>query len=398
MTALGFQRSRSRGQLTKAGTWRWWNYQGSEATGDSVKVGKTETMTDWVQRDFHRRRKSGEVIMNHMTQNVLEVKSGTISSWHAYSSGNPNQWGKTSGNYAWFTCGVGSVGNPPTLPPGSITAADINNARIAASTRVRSQIGRSSTDNWENVAEFDKTVRTLRHPIDSWWAFDRKSSALLGGAKSLASAWLIYRYGIRPLISSVDATLVQLYRNVRPIRVTSRAVEKLSAQTNTTFNVTSGSFIGVVRRNISETYTIRAMSLDQAITDDFHKFGFSSKSLLTLPWELIPYSFVVDWFFNVSDYIGSLANVFQPVSLGQCLVIKSDTTEYRQTVSNTDPTVTIVSPMMDWWQQTSSATTRLPWLDGSGLVVKSDFRLDSPTRIADALALVGQRILSIFGR
>jgi hypothetical protein len=142
------------------------------------------------------------------------------------------------------------------------------------------------------------------------------------------------------------------------------------------------------------------MSLDTIVHDWSHDLGFDAKSLATLPWNLIPYSFVVDWFANVSDYIGGVAQAFYPKSLGQCHVHETVKTEVRtsSSMSSLTSTVTLSSPSLSEARQDTVYKARFPGLPSPHLIVKTDFRLDDLTRISDAFALVGQQIARRFLR
>lgn len=362
--------------------------------------GRTVT-NDVVTRDFEKLKAQGLVIMNPYDSWTCDVTSGNISGLYSYATaGGPGMWSQTVGNHADLSCGWGV--EPPNQPTGITTVFDLNDVsalHTEVSTRCLSQVGRTPTDNWENLAEISKTIDLLKNPIDQFWRFDRRfwSNArqmVLQGTKSVSALWITYRYGVRPLVESVRGTLEELKKQ-KPERVTSRAKGVISGSKVLAGSTVSGSFTAYWANSITATVQVRAMSLDELQVGDWPwALGVSTKSLLTLPWEMIPSSFVADWFVNVGDFYGAFMDRLHPGSLGRALVHKEIVSSYRETSSNSSPGSTIVTPMRDWVRVDDVYTKRHPRLAEPGLVVKSDFRLDKLTRASDALALIAVRIRS----
>jgi hypothetical protein len=150
---------------------------------------------------------------------------------------------------------------------------------------------------------------------------------------------------------------------------------------------------------IQEYLSARAMSLDEVeftLSDDF---GFTTKGLTTLPWELVTYSFVADWLLNIGDLLGALVPAGPGWKiLGSCLVMERFTTYTWRPVSTTciNAGYDMTRPITGHVGMTSLHKWRQP-LEAPGLVFKSDFRLDSVTRCVDSLALLAQQINSVFG-
>lgn len=390
-------RSRSRGKYTQTSyIYEQWN--GVIGAGSCAPNGMKETMTDYVNPRFHERSAEGEVIMTPMVQVKTTQTTSQLSSFYGLHAPitQPTQWSRFVGDMAFYELQLGTA--EPGTPAFVHTGPQEESVYVDASTQCLSQIGRSDADNWENVAEAGKTVEMLRHPLNSWFAFERKARLASAGL-TLAQAWLMYRFGIRPLVMSVEETLKALREDSQPVRVTTRAKATSTQSTNVDVAWTAGAHTRRYHVETHETIEARAMSLDTAVNTLTHKMGFGSKSLLTLPWELLPYSFVIDYFVNVGAFIGALANFFQPASLGQCLVTKRTWTQTRTSFAHTTSgTDQIVTPGLSQSITTYVRKERMAALRTPSIVFKSDFRLDNAVRIGNLLALVGQQVTSRFVR
>jgi hypothetical protein len=355
-------------------------------------------MSDYVIPGFEKFRSEGRIMMNPMNSVKISRVASTTSDFAGYGGGNPGWWERQTGELAWTDLQV------PQLMPTSVTnqfelvsGQDVSRLTTEISTRLLSKIGRASTDQWENLAETRKTLAMLQSPVASWFRFDRKAR-IATSALSAANAWLVYRYGIRPLVGSTSEVLKALNQKLKPSRQTSRDTGSISGTSNDVIVYNRSPWVSTYRKQKTESHTIRAVSIDEFTKDLAYDLGFSAKSLMTLPWELVPYSFVVDWFANVSDSLGALAQAFSDKSLGRCHTHQAVYTDYRVStdMSSASELNTLVSPSLSWCRMDIVTKSRFPWLPAPGLVFKSDFRLDDATRLSDAFALIGQSIARRF--
>lgn len=399
-------RSRTENRMTYT-TYTFTSYNGAPSNGNGCLVGTYRSMSDVVSGDYAKRAAKGEIIMNRMSNVNSTVTSGMLSNLYAETNygANPQQWVRDTGNLAHIACAWGP-NQARSMRYNLISANDAVSTAKEACTRTLSNIGRSNAANWENLAEMRKTSAMLRSPLASWFKFSRKAR-LASTALSAANLWLAYRYGVRPLVKSVDETLKQLqvwaYRSTEKSRVTTRASAVTTRSLNSTFLTNStndGTYEYTVARRQTETLKVRAMSLDEIQMDLPYSLGLGSKDILTLPWELVPFSFVADWFFNVGDYLGAVAQSFYPKSLGQCYVYETIYSEYRETVSqrfwSTANNPVIHTPRLGWVREDTVWKDRYPGLLGPSVVMKTNFRLDDLTRLADAFTLSGQLLLRTF--
>lgn len=132
--------------------------------------------------------------------------------------------------------------------------------------------------------------------------FSRK----LKGVTSLTSSlYLEYVYGLKPLVQTIYETGVMILEaSIRPTRITGRARNDIAA---------SGQFPFVTQFNGSDPKgkTITASGFEGVkiyvwcSTNSLQVGNFTSMNPLSIGWELVPYSFVVDWMFDMGGYLRS---------------------------------------------------------------------------------------------
>jgi hypothetical protein len=134
------------------------------------------------------------------------------------------------------------------------------------------------------------------------------------------------------------------------------------------------------------------MSLDEVDVSFANNLGLSTRGFLLLPWQLLSYSFVADWFANFSDYISASLPSFGYKQLGSCLVEERVIGNgYTLNYTNENPTNYTMNTAPNGTVGIISVTKRRTALEPAGLVIKNDFRFDKFTRLADALTLFSSR-------
>lgn len=129
--------------------------------------------------------------------------------------------------------------------------------------------------------------------------------ALRGGkhtAKAAADAWMAWRYGWQILGMDIEAIGKVIRQPILPLVIEGRAGASLSG--SETINDTR-----VIYQTISFTpsYTVtHDVSIRANVVG---KLRFTTVNALvdipTTVWELVPYSFVADWFVNIGDILGA---------------------------------------------------------------------------------------------
>lgn len=390
-------RNRSRGSMVARGQAVYQNYAGGPYYYTPIATGKLETMIDRITPGWKSRKVRAQPVFNTMLKETQECVSMTTSRWSGMPKAYPNQWdAQMSGDWS-FSILQDSDPYVPVTDLLSSSNSDQDRLLAELSTRVLSQIGRSSANSWETLYEIRKTVGMFRHPIDTFWKWYRGNGIATQISRNSVNGYLAWRYGLSPLIRDAGSILVALNRGVRPKWQTTRS----SGQLPTITTQQSSYWVSGIHRVNLETQKIqelsaRCMSLDTATADLATDLGFEAKSLLTLGWEVVPYSFVADWFINIGDYLGAVVQSFRSGNLGSCTVVTRKTTIKKWSTSHiVDPSWYVVSPSAASITKTRTVVDRSTGLSSPRLVVKADFRFDDITRIADALSLIGQQVFRI---
>lgn len=243
---------------------------------------------------------------------------------------------------------------------------------------------RGSLDLSVDFAEAGKTRQMIRQAfkvVD--FARDLKKS--LSG--SIANKWLEYQYGWRPLVGSVYGVFDELMEKSisRELVVTLRARRRLSEKVLTTTDIGGGSkaynvALNRYRQEIGIQLKPGAMSPSVA--------NYTSLNPLSIAWELLPYSFVIDWFVNVGGY---LRNAETAMIYGRSFVRGWRTYGYRsdQEITIRGSTSTCQTNAFGSTTLCMKSRTPLTSYPSPRLPVLNTFGLGS-TRLLSAAALLRQ--------
>lgn len=394
---------------TNSISWRnissWGN--GTESCGSAASI------ADTVTPGYHKLSKKGGIVMNPLTSIKFEVTQGS-GTWlgedkrKTLSCSAPNDYyqqyryyltsGTIGGCCSGFKFpGFNSVGMIP-MPPLSHSQGELAALVDEASTSCWNQRGRTESNLWESTAEAHKALSLLPDILLNVYKTLKKNSSALKRAKAAGSAYLAYRYGLKPILSDLEAIQRGLLRSKGNVRRTSRgyASHSFGSAINRGAFTWFGTHVFNYTLSRYEKVNVRAMSLDESRWELMSNVGFTTKGLITLPWELLPYSFVIDWFVNFGDFLGAITPTTSLNQLGSCYVITS-TLEYEWSgrVVTFDPTYSsALISMSDLGTQQMRYTVkqRVPRLPVPSLVVKSDFGFDRLTRATDAIALIVQKL------
>lgn len=371
------------------------------------KLGVLETMDDYVTPNYHRRLAKGEIIFNPMTQIKQESRIDDPGSGYYRKTWNDVGCGvglkeeiDYYGSFLPYWANANSQNQVIAIGVPLISDQAMKDAITEVSTRCLANRGKADQSLFEDLAQINQTLALIRHPLKSVYSFITKHGAR-AKLMSAAEAWLTYRYGVMPLVRDVTGIVAGLEKKIGKRRKTTRAFAKLREISTSTVNGGDAVCRIIIGKQMSDECSFRAMSLDEYVASVASNIGFETKDLITLPWELIPYSFVADWFVNIGDYLNALAPAPGYQQLGSCLVtVREVKVEYTvqgfQALPVGSPSFNITRGASGKCSSIKTTRTR-SILGRPGLVVKSDFRFDSAIRMSDALSLLAQRLDVLFG-
>lgn len=162
--------------------------------------------------------------------------------------------------------------------------------------------------------------RNLREAANALAGFRGNRFNLKDSQMSLADAWLKWQYGIRPIMSDLH-TLQPLIHDIlnRELMISAQATVNGSRQrTEKVHEIewltkrlsTKMSFRTVVRARVVNPYAFR---LDSA--------GLANP--LSIAWELVPWSFAIDWFVPVGATLNALSATVGLESMGGWTTVKT---------------------------------------------------------------------------
>lgn len=386
-----------------------WQNHGSIGNNYS---GEYREMADWVVPRFRSRQAAGEVFFNPYYKRQLAYN---------FSGGGYNLTSKTASCAAPLRY-TGYMSSQPivtllvprdstivtgfNLPAITQALPEYELARVQrlASTAVLSKRGRGDLDIWESLAEYRQTLAMLENPLTQLASLTQRlqRASSFGGTNrqlflELSSGYVLYRYGILPLINDINGIIKSLTKVTGKRRITSRQQEQFMFSKSISGTGTAGAISATWSNTITDVVTVRAMSLDEAHISMLNNMGLNTKSLLTLPYELMTYSFVADWLFNIGDLIGAHAPAFGYNQLGSCMVTTQATSNVYNVGSaycNIPAQYTLVTAPFGAIGITRLTSARSE-LAPAGFATRSDFKFDQPTRLADAIALAGMRLVKV---
>lgn len=194
------------------------------------------------------------------------------------------------------------------------------------------------------LAEIRETISGLRKPLSALQDYVKLYNRLRRQGRRpkmtdtldmLTGSWLEWRYGITPLISDISAILEHL--RAESLALQGKLLRKRGKVTPGTKKLkfkgsTAPGYYyleGEVEVEITEKYVSSVFyRLERPLTFG-ETYGLDFASIPMLAWELMPLSFVWDWFFTVGNFLGALkvsdARTFVGCTTSQKVTVKATT-------------------------------------------------------------------------
>jgi len=300
-------------------------------------VGKVSTIEDRVHPNFEKLSAQGQIIIDGVLLEREErtFASGDITYFHLGAFFN------MTGDVAHFL-----EFHEPVVPP--IRTGESMAATVI--TKAYAEMKKSTINTGEILADLDNTIGMFKEPYKSARVLACKIIASkkrrLRAAKTAkqvaragSDAWLEYRYGWQPILMDCES----IGKEVKARADASNAVRKRKVSRAGAAENRSGSKAwssegvpykswgtsGLATTKVSvrcsagvlydQTVNTALKSLDKTL-------GVRPSDLPATFWETVPYSFVVDWFVNVGDWIQAITPVPGIDVRGSWLTTVSETT------------------------------------------------------------------------
>jgi hypothetical protein len=131
-------------------------------------------------------------------------------------------------------------------------------------------------------------------------------------AKAVGNAWLELQYGWKPLMNDVYGSVEALAKakvgtNAIFIKRTGRSTRLESAGSRTNYLGSSERGTDTLTLSTEQNFTTRmgvTFAVSSPRVNDMKQIGLTNPLLIA--WEIVPFSFVADWFLPVGNYLNSL--------------------------------------------------------------------------------------------
>jgi hypothetical protein len=284
--------SRHTGSVSSA-TNQWVGFGGETTTNYSITSNDSRWDTDGDNtRYFHKQLNRGLLLPRNL------YSSKRVTSFSSNGSCTITKTGITPPR-GWNSSGVHSVNNFNKViidwdeAIGYVDTDSINRAAIGA---VES-LTRSGFDALTFAGELRETLSMVVG------AGSRLANGLLSvkKAKTWEDAWLEWRYGWRPLLSDMRAIQSAMSEKKSFAVYKARSGFSSSKSISSTYSVDSGSALHTYSRLLKLDFSYRGNAYSLTRPDTIHT------DVLPTAWELLRFSFVIDWFINIGSTLSALS-------------------------------------------------------------------------------------------
>lgn len=295
------------------------------------------TTTDTVVKNFRRISSSGGIVNNPFSSSKIQCTAGTIQLESTDFNGNDSldirlKWGsgRKSRSRGW-SLGLSvqafvkqeQVGftqlEIEEISSGLGTHMDGQNAINSAFGNVHSgevELLQMAAEMKDTIALFASTASRVARLVSACkkgrfknlapktWAKVKKNPG--SSAKRFAQdAWLEARYAWRPLISDAT-TIYKIFNEGFKKRATFRGGDANSDESDLVVTTTMGGYPCELKGRLINVRECRAGVLTEASWGDNSARSLGLTNLVGAAWDLVPYSFIVDWFINTGGLIYTL--------------------------------------------------------------------------------------------
>ncbi|DAD51654.1 maturation protein [ssRNA phage Esthiorhiza.2_3] len=280
------------------------------------------TQSGTITPGYTARKKSGTLPVNDYSMTMTTIKDGGRIEQTWFTT-NPNEY---SVQYGPYSAALG--GDYGNLDLSSAANTTVDNKAVR---KLIDRAGQDVNNIAQDLVQYSQTINMITD-ISKRIASAASNSArgnFVGAArdlwqsrppvyrkghepkagKSAANNWLAYQYGWKPLLQDIHGIMesfAKLNKSDRTVQVArSSASGELSTSDDLIMNTAGSPHIGKTYKLIqwNTRYGIR-YRVDNHMSAFLNQTGFTNP--LNLAWEVLPYSFVVDWFLPIGPWLEAM--------------------------------------------------------------------------------------------
>jgi len=410
----------------------WQDWFDSAPTSPKL-FGEYRITEDNVTGDYYKKRRLGDWIppnefqSYHLRREMIGESQFNITVDTPFVCTSPNLKGQTDrkGSHFALCWSLNLTSGDLTDPLDSKVAQALVKQTVTECLAKRQQ---GKANYFESLAELDMAFGTVAGPLENLKRFLDEFSArpqqkeikrwrriygnrykaekvypkvrgrkLRAFLTLLSSEWLLFRYGIRPIISDIQSAIKALEsgHERKPSLHNSVAQNVITPQSIKDFTYQDVNTRIIYRQAVTHEYSVRATWTDMYQATIFQELGLTFQNVVGLPWELTRLSFVFDWIANVGDLIYANIPRVNLVAYGGSYFIRDTTTKVWAPVSmtNINPNWTLSGTSSDIVRETVTRKRRyVQYGDQLGFTLKNDFGLTQWKRAVDASSLAWQAL------
>lgn len=407
----------------------------SDDSRTGVKLTRIEkSMKDVVTPGFAMMRDRGELV-SHPMYSVAETYSPG-------STGFAGVFDAPAYTLAQAFAMSGDVGTYVFgLPLPQTVNVDIDNLKIGASTQCMAGMRNSSFQGLVAAAELKKTLEQLASPLASLNAIlayasqvrvgghnlrivnsthsitingrtyprpsawlhkgpgrlvrPPKGNCIVPAGASISAAVLAYNLGIKPLMMDWNALVREIPKLHQEKRLSSRAMWHDEGSTTAVIAGGYSSFALPYRMTTNRKVSVRAYAFYEDAFDIMQDFGTTLLDVPEAAWELVPGSFIADYFINIGDILGALKASMSKQLLDSGLTVQIVDTVTRDFLGVTAANFKVSRSMSGTDSFERITKERLPGLSNPGLARIPLTSAIRPTVVQNLLSLTVQHLVKL---
>lgn len=280
--------------------------------------GETGSISDCPHPGYRRSINRGKLVLGDLViSQSKRSQQDANCTYGPYGKPDPLGWGyeKLVGDVAaWVEGRVSDYSSP---------SSDMSTMANVALVQAYAKANESPLLTGEFLSDFGKTISMLKRPLGSSlnllnsmvrYRNKRLGKTVASATKASAHAWLEYRYGWKPILLDCETAIreasdfstnlrsrrlvargsVPFDRSVSNVQQVTGGLPRLSgADVAGTYRSSGGAFAGVI-------YEVKASTTSEQL---LKILGLRPSDLPATAWEIIPFSFVADWFTNTGEWL-----------------------------------------------------------------------------------------------